>query len=97
MKLRLALAFVLLATSALAEDAPAISAPIERPAPAATPAPAKYYLEIDQTDLGALSQALNELPKRIADPLILKLDAQIRSQQEPIKAAAETEKAHRRR
>ncbi len=92
MKLRLALAFALLATSALAEDAPAIPTPVERPAPAATPAPAKYYLEIDQSDLAPLSQALNELPKRIADPLILKLNAQIQSQQEPIKAAAEAKK-----
>lgn len=97
MKFLLTIAAILAATSAFAEDAPSIPVPQERPAPAAPAPPAKLYLEVDQADLAAISQALNELPKRIADPLILKLNAQL-SAQEPIKAAADSaEKARKRR
>jgi hypothetical protein len=101
-KFRLTLAALLLATSAFAEDAPAIPPTPEKTAPAATAAPQRYYLEIDQSDLAALSQALNELPKRIADPLLLKFNGQLQAQ-EQLKAAADkslvdaTEKAKKRK
>jgi hypothetical protein len=42
--------------------------------------PPKYTLEVEQADVAALGQALNELPKRVADPLIAKLNAQIQEQ-----------------
>lgn len=65
-------------------------------APAISPAPQRFYLEVDQSDLQALSQALNELPKRVADPIILKLNAQLQpaaqSQIVENKAAAEKSK-----
>ena len=88
MKLKMVLAALLVTTSAFAEDAAPTTAPSPPPAPAATPAPEKYYLELDQADLNAVSQALNELPKRVADPLILKLNGQLQAQ-EQIKAAAD--------
>lgn len=79
MKFRLALAVLFLATGAFAEDAPSVPPPPEKPAPTAPAAPAKFYLEVDQADLNAISQALNELPKRVADPLIIKLNNQLSS------------------
>jgi hypothetical protein len=94
MKLKLVLAALLVATSAFAEDAPSIPTPVEKPAQAAVPAPQKFYLEVDQTDLNAISQALVELPKKTADPLILKLNGQLQAQQ-PIAEAAE--KARKRK
>jgi len=39
-----------------------------------------FYIEVDQGDLNALSTAINELPKRIADPLILKINGQLQVQ-----------------
>ena len=66
---------------AFAQDATPPLLPVEQAAPAASPAtPAKFYLEVDQSDLGLISQALNELPKRLADPLILKLNGQLQAQ-----------------
>lgn len=88
MKLRLALALVLAATCAFAEDAPSAPPQSEKTVPAAPAAPQKYYLEVDPSDLAAISQALNELPKRIADPIILKLNGQLQAQ-EQLKAAAD--------
>lgn len=88
MKLKLVLAALLVATSAFAEDAAPVPIPPERPAPAAAPAPQKFYLEVDPSDLAAISQALNELPKRIADPIILKLNGQLQAQ-EQLKAAVD--------
>lgn len=71
---------------ALSEEAVPTPTPTETAAPAATPAtpaPAlaqKFWLEVDANDLAAISQALNELPKRVADPLVLKLNAQLAAQ-----------------
>ena len=102
MKLRLAAIALLLATSAFAEDAAAPTPSPEKAAPAAPAAPAKYYLELEQADLNAISQALMELPKRVADPLILKLNGQLQAQ-EQLKAAADksltdaVEKARKRK
>lgn len=59
------------------------AAPVPQPAP-----PAKFYLELDQNDLVAVSQALNELPKRVADPLIVKLNAQLQDQSRVVNTAA---------
>lgn len=88
MKLKIAIAALLAATSAFAQDASPTPAPAETNAPAASAAPPKVYLELDQNDLAAVSQALNELPKRIADPLILKLNGQLQAQMQ-IKEAKE--------
>lgn len=42
----------------------------------------KFYLEVSPEDLQAISTALNELPMKIAHPLILKLNAQLQKQME---------------
>ena len=69
------------------DDAPVQVSPdkVDAAAPAAQPAtpqppPAKFYFEVDQSDLAAISQALSELPKRVADPLILRLNGQLAAQ-----------------
>ena len=68
------------AVYALAQDAAPPAPPAEAAAPAASPAPlTKFYLEVDQADLQLISQALVELPKRLADPLIMKLNAQLQA------------------
>lgn len=81
-------------TGAFAQDAAPTPTPTETPALAASPAPQKFYLEVDAADLDAISRALAELPKRIADPLILKLNGQLRVQSQIIenKEAAEKPK-----
>lgn len=90
MKFKLALAALLLSTSAFAQDTAPIPLPPEKIAPEPAATPQKYYLELEQPDIAALSQALNELPKRIADPLILKLNRQLQEpQQGQIKESAE--------
>jgi hypothetical protein len=66
---------------AFAQDATPPLPPVEQVAPAASPAPpAKFYLEVDQADLALLAQAINELPKKTADPLLLKLNGQLQAQ-----------------
>lgn len=87
MKLKLVLAALLIATGAVAQDAPA-PAPTSTPTPAPSPAPTKFYLEVDQSDLNAIAQGINELPKRVADPLLLKLNGQLQAQ-EQLKAAVD--------
>jgi hypothetical protein len=69
------------------ESKGAAGAPAPGPAPQPAP-PGKVYLELDQADLVAVSQALNELPKRVADPLIVKLNAQLQNQPAVVSAAA---------
>lgn len=73
-------------TGALAQDDDPIQVPVEKatptppaaqPAPPQQPAPPKFYLEVDQNDLAVLGAALNELPKKIADPVVLKLNGQL--------------------
>lgn len=93
---KLALLALLLSTTAYAQDAaqptetPApVAAPTQppaaMPAPVAAPAvPANYYFELTPADLNALAQGLNELPKKIADPILMKMDAQMRAQQPKI-------------
>lgn len=75
-----------------------IPTPTETPLSTASPAPVmqvpqRFWLEVDAADLGAISQALNELPKRVADPLILKLNSQLQAQQQITSNKAEAEKA----
>ena len=76
------IAALMLSTAAMAQDKPAdVSTPT--PAVEATPAPAqptKFYLELDSADLNSIGLALNELPKRLADPLILKINKQLEIQ-----------------
>lgn len=94
MKTLALLAALLLSTAAFAQDAP--EAPkTEAPAPAAAapavvqPAPpSKFYLEVDQADLNLLAAAINELPKKLADPLLAKLNLQLAAQTK-VKAASE--------
>lgn len=71
------LALTMIATPARAEDKPA--AP---PVP-----PSVYFLALDQQDLSLLSAAINELPKRAADPFLAKLQGQIAKQAEIIERA----------
>jgi len=57
----------------------------EEPVPTPSPpmsqvTPQLFYFEVDQNDINAISSALNELPKRVADPLILKLSGQLKAQ-----------------
>ncbi len=78
-----------------AQDASPTPSPSPTPAPQASPAspspsvPLKFYLEVSDTDLQSISVALQELPKKIADPLILKLNAQLQKQAEVAAARAE--------
>jgi len=77
---------ILMMVGAMAQSNDAMPNPINpppaTPAVTAPPPPPKFHLEIDQADLQAISQALNELPKKIADPLILKLNAQLQPDQQ---------------
>lgn len=50
--------------------------------------PATFQLEVDQADLGVLSTALMELPKKIADPMINKINGQLAKQMEARAAVA---------
>lgn len=72
-------------TGAFAQDDDPIQVSPEKTAAAAAQAqqnaiPDKFHLELNQADLNSLSIAINELPKRLADPLILKLNEQIKAQ-----------------
>lgn len=112
MKTRLivSLAFFLLAAmivvDAFAQEAPSSPAPPEKAAPAAAvPAPVgppRYYLEVDANDLDVLSKAIADLPFKVANPLLLKLNGQLQVQDQ-MKAAADkvitdaTEKAKKRK
>jgi hypothetical protein len=92
---------VVLISAARAEDAPPppteATAPVTSvpSGPGITQQPAKFYLELDPTDLQQIGQALNELPKRVADPLILKINSQLQNQAliaAPAKEAADKAK-----
>lgn len=43
----------------------------------------EYLLKLTPADLAALDRALQELPFRLAAPLVAKINAQIREQQQP--------------
>lgn len=80
---RLAILVILFATAAFAEDAPK---PAEAPAaPAAMPAapmpvPTEWYIRLDQQGINNIAQCAQELPKKIADPFLFGLDAQLKGQ-----------------
>jgi hypothetical protein len=89
----LALAALLLSTSAMAQDSPAtpadapaaVIAPTTAPQPKTSVAPPQaaqklFYFELDAAEVQSIGTALNELPKRLADPLILKLNKQLEIQ-----------------
>jgi len=90
---------LLTAPAIAAEDPPAQPAQMPgvpagtgtaEPTIAPAPAVSKFYLEVDQSDLQALSAAISELPKKIADPLLLKLNGQLNPQvQATLKAQQE--------
>ena len=92
-------------TGALAENAAPAPAPTAMPSPVPLPpekpaaAPQRFYLEVDPDDLRLISQAINELPKRLADPLVLKLNAQLQasSQAEIARNKEADEKPKRRK
>jgi hypothetical protein len=91
-KLRLfvSAAFIVLAAlvafDALAEDTPPANA-TDKNISAVPPAPQKFYLEVDQADLETLSKALSEMPFKLANPLLLKLNGQLQVQQQLKEAA----------
>lgn len=89
---KLALLTILLSTTAYAEDGqqppaeqPAAATaptppPAAQPAPAVTPAPTEWYLKVDQQGINVLSQCIQELPKKVADPFLFNLDGQLKGQ-----------------
>lgn len=91
MKLRLfvSAAFFVVAAlvvfDAFAEDAPAKPTEAGNSAPVAQPQ--KFYLEVDAADLDVLSKALAEMPFKVANPLLLKLNGQLRAQDQLKEAA----------
>ena len=64
---------------------PVPPAPPAAAAPAPVQAPLAYTLSVTPEDLQNIGAVLQDLPKRIADPLITKLNAQINEQQKPKK------------
>lgn len=77
---RLVMAAAIVITSAhayAADDAPKTQERL----PAAQLAPPKYHIELEAADIAPLSAALIELPKRLADPLIAKINAQLQAEE----------------
>ena len=76
---------------AAAQDATPTPAPqASQPAPSIQ-VPTTFQLEVDQADLAAISNALMELPKKVADPIINKLNAQLQKQMQAAQATAKQE------
>ena len=88
------LAFALLVSFTapiMAQDASPTPSPSPAPQasqPAPLPIPTTFQLEVDQADLAAISNALMELPKKVADPIINELDARLQAQMAARAAAA---------
>jgi hypothetical protein len=81
----LALAFLILAVPAYADDSakpadeskPATTA--EQAAPAKpSPPPSEWSLDLDQGDLTTINTCVLELPKKTADPFIAKLNSKLK-------------------
>ena len=88
----LALAALLFATSAFAEDAPATDKPAEAPAPAVQPIPpamppTEWFIRLDQGMINSIAACAQEMKKRDADPFLFAIDAQIKTQPAIIAAA----------
>lgn len=82
----LVLASFLIAMPAFAEDAPAADKPAEATAVAPSPQapapmpPTEWYIRLDQQGINNIAQCAQELPKRLADPFLFGLDAQLKGQ-----------------
>lgn len=76
-----AASLVLIANTAIAEEAVA-------PKVEAAPPRTEFYLKFDNNDLQILSTAAMELPKKIADPFIAKMQAQLAAQTQQANEAA---------
>jgi hypothetical protein len=77
---KIAFALLFVATTASAQDAPKPEAP---PAPTETkaaPAPPKFKIELEQGDIATLNQCIGELPYKVAQPFVTKLNIQINPQ-----------------
>jgi predicted outer membrane protein len=74
-------AFVLLAAGAMAHAAEPVPTSPPALAPAVSAAPPKYHIELEAADIASLSAALMELPKRLADPLIEKINKQLQAEE----------------
>lgn len=59
------------------EEATGSSNQTQAPVTAPAPAPVKFYLEWDQDGINALNECVQFLPKRVADPLILRINGQL--------------------
>lgn len=70
----LAIIVALLATPAFSEEVK----PSEPSSPVA--APTEWYIRLDQQGLNNIAQCAQELPKKIADPFLFGLDAQLKGQ-----------------
>ena len=81
------------------DDKPAPTpTPTETPAPAASPAPpTRFWLEVDQNELAVISQALGDLPYKLAAPLVMKLNAQLAVQSKIVENKDEAQKPKRNR
>lgn len=78
---RLAILVILFATAAFAEDAPKPAEPPAAAMPAAPmPIPTEWYIRLDQQGINNIAQCAQELPKKIADPFLFAIDAQLKSQ-----------------
>lgn len=88
MKLRIAAIVLLVAPCAFAQTPAPATTPPDQVTPAPTAASQKFYLELDPSDLQSISQAISELPKRVADPLIQRLNAQLQAAEQARIAAA---------
>jgi hypothetical protein len=76
-----AIALLALTGTAGAQEEKLAPTPTPTETSAPPPAPAKlYYLEVEGADLDIISRGLMEVPKRLADPLILKLNGQLQAQ-----------------
>lgn len=79
---RLILLAALLASPAFAEES--VTAPTTSPAPTATPTPATppttvwRIEELEAADINTINQCIMELPKKIADPFISKINAKLK-------------------
>lgn len=95
-----ALAFqTFLLGAAVAQEANQSSPPTTASAPntqnsaGPTLKPGMFYLEVEASDLKAIGDALMELPKKIADPVVMKLNAQLQEQAKIAQAREEALKA----
>lgn len=75
---KLAFAIALLASGpAFAQDAPKPETPVE--APKAPPAaPTHWTLDLDQNDITTINQCVGELPYKIAQPFVLKVQSHLK-------------------